>query len=411
MKLFDGYKGLRKEMYILFIGRVMTNMGSMIWPMFTLILSRKLGFGAADIAKYMLLFSLISLPVSLIGGRLADKINKRNIIIVCDCVSIAAYVYCYFVPVTIYSIMVFAAASLFQRIERPAYDALVADFTTSENRERAYSLSYMGANLGMVLSPTIGGMLFNEHLNLAFLISGLSIALSTVLIAMYIRDIHRESDESKTASYEKEIDSNASAFSYIFKNRVILMFIICMALTEIVYSMFNYLMPLDMSTFHGDRGAVLFGSITSINAIMVVTCTPIMTVYLSWIMDVNRILAAELFFAGGYLVFASCVTSVPMCYVAIIIFTAGEIMNTLSSKPFLTRRIPASHRGRIISIELVAGGIASAIAEIVIGSAYDSYGSKAAWSIVIGLCLLAALSICLMKYFDRRDHPFMYENR
>lgn len=48
--LLSQYRGLRKELYILFIGRIMTNMGSMIWPMFTLILNRKLGLNATVIA-------------------------------------------------------------------------------------------------------------------------------------------------------------------------------------------------------------------------------------------------------------------------------------------------------------------------------------------------------------------------
>ena len=70
--MFSQYKGLRKELYILFIGRIMTNMGAMIWPMFTLILNRKLGLNATVIAACMVIFSLVNLPVSLIGGKLAD---------------------------------------------------------------------------------------------------------------------------------------------------------------------------------------------------------------------------------------------------------------------------------------------------------------------------------------------------
>ena len=38
LKLFDMYRGLRREMYILFYGRIVTNMGALIWPMLTLIL-------------------------------------------------------------------------------------------------------------------------------------------------------------------------------------------------------------------------------------------------------------------------------------------------------------------------------------------------------------------------------------
>ena len=43
MKLFSQYKGLKKANYILFIGRIVTNMGAMIWPMLTLILNKKIG--------------------------------------------------------------------------------------------------------------------------------------------------------------------------------------------------------------------------------------------------------------------------------------------------------------------------------------------------------------------------------
>ena len=43
MKLngFSQYRGLRREIYILCFGRVVTNLGSMVWPMLTLILSQK----------------------------------------------------------------------------------------------------------------------------------------------------------------------------------------------------------------------------------------------------------------------------------------------------------------------------------------------------------------------------------
>ncbi|MBQ1848639.1 MAG: MFS transporter, partial [Clostridia bacterium] len=43
MKLIDQYRGLRREIYILFFGRMVTNLGSMVWPVMTLILSQKMG--------------------------------------------------------------------------------------------------------------------------------------------------------------------------------------------------------------------------------------------------------------------------------------------------------------------------------------------------------------------------------
>ncbi len=40
MKLFEQYKGLKRENYILFFGKIVTNLGAMIWQM------KAVGFGA-----------------------------------------------------------------------------------------------------------------------------------------------------------------------------------------------------------------------------------------------------------------------------------------------------------------------------------------------------------------------------
>ena len=63
LSLFSQYRGLRKEIYILFFGRVVTNLGSMIWPMLTMILSQKLGLRAAMISYVMVSAGVIMTDV------------------------------------------------------------------------------------------------------------------------------------------------------------------------------------------------------------------------------------------------------------------------------------------------------------------------------------------------------------
>ena len=50
------YRGLKKEIYILCFGRFVTAMGSLIWPMLTLILKSKLGYDAVQVARWFLIF-------------------------------------------------------------------------------------------------------------------------------------------------------------------------------------------------------------------------------------------------------------------------------------------------------------------------------------------------------------------
>ncbi len=48
--MLNQYRGLKREIYVLFYGRVVTSMGAVIWPMMTLILSNKMNMNAEMIA-------------------------------------------------------------------------------------------------------------------------------------------------------------------------------------------------------------------------------------------------------------------------------------------------------------------------------------------------------------------------
>ena len=67
--MFGQYRGMRRELYILFWGKAATNMGAMIWPMLTLILSNKLEMNAQEIAKITIAMGVVQFPANLLGGK------------------------------------------------------------------------------------------------------------------------------------------------------------------------------------------------------------------------------------------------------------------------------------------------------------------------------------------------------
>ena len=75
MHFFSQYRGLRRENYVLFFGRIVTNMGSMVWPMLTMILNQKLGMSAGNIAILTAVFGILMMPATLFGGKLADRLK------------------------------------------------------------------------------------------------------------------------------------------------------------------------------------------------------------------------------------------------------------------------------------------------------------------------------------------------
>ena len=407
--MFEQYKGLRRELYVLFIGRVMTNLGSMIWPMMTLILNKKLGMNASQVANCLLIFSLMSIPVSLFGGKLTDSFNKRNIIIVCDLASVICFLVCGFIPLSIVSVILFAVAGLFQTVEWPAFDALVADFTLPSDRQRAYSLSYFGTNLGLMLAPTIGGLLFNKYLNIAFIINGLAILSSTLLIFFLIKDVSKEESEEDVNEYEAELDSGTSSFKYLFSNRVLRIYLLAVTLYSVTYNPYSFLMPIELACQYAEKGSVIYGTLSSVNCITVVLLTALLTRLLSRVLETRKFILGLACVLAGMVMFKLLLAYPAAIYAAIVIFTIGEIVTTLGGSPFITKRIPANYRGRISSIINVLGSIVVSLFMKVVGHVYDVRGSLSAWLLVYMIGAAGIITFICMSVIDRKEYPGLYK--
>ena len=406
MQLLSEYRGLRKEMYVLFFGRIVTVMGSLIWPMLTLILSSKLHMSASEIASLMLLMTIIQLPTTIIGGKLADCFNKRNIIIICDLITVVCYLICGFIEIDIWLIVLFFIGGLFANFEGPAYDTLVADLSTAKDRERAYSLNYLGSNIGIVVAPTLGGFLFNNHLHLSFIISGLATLSSTILIYIFIKDISCE-DVSNNLLYETN-EFKKSAWQVLKQRKIILLYFFVIGIMNFIYSQFNYLMPLNLEALYQNNGALYFGTLTSLNGLVVIIFTPLFTKFLKNITDVDKIIFGECLITLSFCIFIFIQGNMYMYYLMMVIFTWGEIICTLGQMPYLTRRIPASHRGRIVGMMMVFKTLFQGVSQKGMGLIIDSYSFSFAWLFIVIIGIISLIMIFVLKKWDQKYYSIFY---
>ena len=183
-QLFSQYAGLKKEIYILFVGKLVTAMGSFVWPMLTFFLTTKLGLSDGTSTLLIATASVLSFPAAILGGKLADRFRRKNIIILFDFLTISLYFLAAVLPLTFATAALLFLAGLFQTLESPAYDALNADYSTSAQREKAYSLSYLGFNLGFIIgasfpAPSAPGV-FESLLNLGIVTAEVGRAESDV---------------------------------------------------------------------------------------------------------------------------------------------------------------------------------------------------------------------------------------
>ena len=405
VNVINQYRGLRRELYVLFACRLIDNAGSLVGPMLTLILSKKIGMSAGEIAAYFLVYSFIALPFQLLGGKLTDKVNKKLLINIGDFASSIIYIVCGFIGINKVTVAVYLAGGLLQTIEGPAYESLIADFTTAADRDKAYSLSYLGMNLGLVLAPTIGGLMLDNYIELMFILSGTFELVSIILFDIFVRDISAIHDEGNI--YEKDA-GKANIFTVLWDNKVIIFLLFIMSFSWLFYNMYGYLLPLTLSEIHPENGSVLFGTVSSLNCVTVLVFTAIVTSLLSKKTTIFKMVLGNVFEFSGLAVIFLLLGRPVFYYIGIVIFTIGEIINTTSTNPHLTRRIPINCRGRILALSSVMGSVIISVGEYYVGKICDVSGFDAAWYVVFGIGIISTLGYIVMAPFDKKRYPLLY---
>src|SRR5699024_9694403 len=161
------------------------------------------------------------------------------------------------------------------------------------------------------------------------------------------------------SSVYEEAKGKNSTLSILWNQKIILLFFLAWAIYNFIYAQFNFLIPLNLEELYDARGAVYFGFLTSLNGLVVIIGTPLLTKYTKNLPDTSKLIAGTSLVTLGLSMYAFIQGLIPMYYVSMVLFTIGEILSTLGTYPYMTRRVPASHRGRISSVANIFIGAAS----------------------------------------------------
>ena len=163
-----------------------------------------------------------------------------------------------------------------------------------------------------------------------------------------------------------------------------------------------------MAAVHGDAGAVIYGTVSSLNCITVVLFTPLITRLFKKLRDTGKLLTGRILLIAGFLIFLLLLGFIPGYYLAMLVFTWGEIFDTLGDGPYISSRIPASHRGRINGIMGVFYTIITGAVDLTVGQLYDRAGSGRAWFFILSVAAASILLTALLMSLDRKAYPKLY---
>lgn len=399
-KIFTTYEGLPREIYIIAIARFINAVGLFIFPLLTLLLTKKIGINEAETGFWIAVSGFSSIPMSIIGGKLTDILGRKKLVIYPNIIASILFGTCAFIEPSMLMVYIIIIAGSILHSSWPAMNSLIADITTPDNRNESFSLSYLGNNLGFAFGPFIGGLLFKNHLKLFFLIDAGTTLLSTILIAYFIKETLFTAEETTDRILEKSV--TGTALSVLIKRPIILIFSFLLLGYHFVYAQWSFLMPIHLERLFVDEGAKLFGTFASLNGIVVIIFTPIITNVFSKISNLKKTVIAGLFYTFGFGILGFIEMKFAF-FLSVVIFTLGEILLVISTMPFLANHTPVSHRGRVNSIINIIMGLGYMGGPIIVGNLLSYISIATTWKLVGLVALISAFFLYILDFFDKKS--------
>lgn len=402
--IFNTYRGLSKEVYILFIGRIVNSLGAFVHPLMALILTQKIGLSVAEAGVFVTTLSVFQAPAMIVGGKLADSIGRRKVIIIFQLLGAITLISCGFMEPSTTMAKVMILSSCFYSMSSPAFEALNADITTPKNRKASYSLLYMGTNIGFCIGPIIGGLLYENYLPLIFIGDGITTLIALILIILFIKEGSKEEcidkEPEEISDLEKEVEG--SVFKVLIKRPILIFFSIGILMYYFSYSQWGFALPIQLENIFSENGAKLYGLLGGLNGVVVIILTPILTTMTKKTSILKTMAIGGIFYTISFGMFGFI--SLPILFfIAIFIMTIGEILITINQGTFIANNTPSSHRGRISSILPLISGFGFAMGPMIMGDIIEVYNILTGWIVVALVSALGMIIMISLEKFMKRQ--------
>ena len=162
ISILNQYLKLPRDIYLLVLARIVTYAAHFVFPFLSLYLVTRLNYSENTAGYFITMVSILSGPGLLLGGKLADKIGRKKIIIYFGLAALICLIICSVLGSSPLVPYILIAAYCFIGGQNPAINAMLIDLTDNETRKTSFSLLLLGTNIGLALGYLIVGYLFND---------------------------------------------------------------------------------------------------------------------------------------------------------------------------------------------------------------------------------------------------------
>lgn len=402
------YKGLPKEMYVLFIARVITAFGTFVMPFLSLFMTVRLGLSKETAGLYVTLASISYIPGSLIGGKLSDMYSKKNVLIGAQALSAFCILGVVFTEISFLKIFLIILSSVFIAASYPAVDALVAEFTPDAQRKSAYSLMYLGLNLGCAVGPVAAGFLFYRHTNFIFIGDAATTLLSLILLLVMVKEplaLEHDKPVHESAADKQE----ESAWKILFKMPLVLAFSVISTFYAFAYAQYSFSLPLHLNNLFSESSSYYYGLLMSVNGLGVIILTPLVSKLTKKALPVLNMVLSGAFYGMGFGLYYLA-SNLPLCMVATLVWTIGEILYSTNFTVYVVGKSPRDFRGRLISISTIISHLGLFLGPVIMGGIIPRWGTKRIWPAIFIIMAVSTLAMFYLYMREGRDQPLKLED-
>jgi MFS family permease len=349
--LIADLRALPRAFWVLFAGSFINRFGTFVWPFLTIYLTRQ-GYPLTAAAWAVSAFGFGAFCGGFAGGWLSDHIGRRNTIVLGTFGSATAFMLLYTASGLPWIIACTAVAGLSTGTYHPAISALLADIVPPAQRVRAYAAIRLATSAGFAFGACIGGILANYSLFWLFTGDALTTALYGCIASVWLPHGLRTSRKSSPWS---------EALGHLRTDRAFHILWIAAFCAALVFAQFgstysllitSHGLTLDVLGWHLEPETV-YGLLIGWNGVLIVFAElPLTTATLRF--DARRVMALGYTLLGIGFALNAFAHSILTLWIAMTIFTFGEMISSPTASAYMARLAPERVRGRYMGVLALA---------------------------------------------------------
>ncbi|WP_326549597.1 MDR family MFS transporter [Micromonospora sp. NBC_01813] len=367
--------GLPTTFWYLWTGSLINRLGSFVVIFLAIYLTAGRGLSGAQAGLVLGAWGAGGAVGTLLGGTLADRWGRRPTLLTGQ-LGAATMLIVLGLADRWWLLLVGAALlGLFNEGTRPAYGAMMIDVVPAADRLRAFSLNYWAINLGYAFAAVLAGLAAQVDYFLLFAVNASTTLATAALIFVKVGET-RPATRPATPLGAAVVAARPAGLLMVFTDRVFVGFVGLNVLLAMVFMQHGAMLPIAMA----DDGLspTTFGLVMALNGVLIVVGQLFVPRLITGRNRSHVLALAAVIVGVGFGLTA--VADVAWLYaVTVLIWTAGEMLNSPSNATLIAELTPAALRGRYQGVFSLSWSVAAFAAPITGGFVWQYAGNTALW--------------------------------